>query len=54
MSSNTSREADAVIAAYDFRPFGRIIDVAGGHGGLLAAILASSPASKGVLFDCRR
>jgi hypothetical protein len=51
MSSNTSREADAVIAAYDFTPFGRIIDIAGGHGGLLAAILASSAASKGVLFD---
>jgi O-methyltransferase domain len=40
-----------VTAAYDFTPLGRIIDVAGGHGGLLAAILASSPASTGVLFD---
>jgi O-methyltransferase domain/Dimerisation domain len=51
MTSNTSREADAVIAAYDFAALGRIVDVAGGHGGLLSAILAASPASTGVLFD---
>lgn len=51
MSSITSREADAVIAAYDFTAFGRIVDIAGGHGGLLTAVLASSPAATGVLFD---
>jgi len=51
MSSNTSREADAVVAAYDFTGPGRIIDIAGGQGVLLAAILAASPEATGVLFD---
>ncbi len=51
MSNITSGETDAVIAAYDFTAFGRIIDIAGGHGGLLSAVLASSPGAAGVLFD---
>jgi len=51
MTSNTSREADAVVAAYDFRGLGTIVDVAGGHGGLIAAILAANTDTRGVLFD---
>jgi hypothetical protein len=51
MTSNTSREADAVVAAYDFGALGTIVDVAGGHGGLIAAILAANPRTRGVLFD---
>ncbi len=38
-------------AAYDFSVFGTIVDVGGGHGGLLAAILETAPKSRGVLFD---
>lgn len=38
-------------AAYDFGAFGTIVDVGGGHGRLLAAILATAPNSRGVLFD---
>jgi hypothetical protein len=42
---------EAVAEAYDFRPFTRIIDVGGGHGQLLSAILARNPHLSGVLFD---
>ncbi len=38
-------------AAYDFSAFGTIVDVGGGHGRLLAAILETTPDSRGVLFD---
>ncbi|BAX91602.1 methyltransferase [Mycobacterium shigaense] len=38
-------------AAYDFSAFGTIVDVGGGHGRLLAAILEAAPNSRGVLFD---
>lgn len=40
-----------VVEAYDFKQFDTIVDVAGGHGRLLAAILESAPAARGVLFD---
>lgn len=41
----------AVTTAYDFTGYRTIVDVAGGHGRLLAGILAATPGSKGVLFD---
>jgi len=41
----------AVVAAYDFTPFSTIVDIAGGHGSLLAAILEAAPAARGVLKD---
>lgn len=40
-----------VIAAYDFGPYPTIVDVGGGHGRLLAAILAATPGAHGVLYD---
>ncbi|MEP6567448.1 MAG: methyltransferase [Mesorhizobium sp.] len=42
---------EAVAEAYDFKPFTRIVDVGGGHGQLLSAILARNPHLSGVLFD---
>jgi C-methyltransferase len=41
----------SVVAAYDFSAYPTIVDVGGGHGPLLAAILAAAPASRGVLYD---
>jgi len=41
----------AVTAAYDFRGAGTVVDVGGGQGGLLTAILARYPEARGVLFD---
>ena len=40
-----------IVETYDFGRFGRIVDVGGGRGALLAAILARHPVSSGVLFD---
>jgi 2-polyprenyl-3-methyl-5-hydroxy-6-metoxy-1,4-benzoquinol methylase len=42
---------DAVAEAYDFGRFSRVVDVGGGHGQLLSAILARHPKTSGVLFD---
>lgn len=50
--TSVSQLTDApVVAAYDFGAFPTIVDVGGGHGPLLAAILAAAPASRGVLYD---
>lgn len=51
MTDLSSGDAPAVVASYDFSGFGHIVDVAGGAGGLLAAILASAPNLRGTLFD---
>jgi len=42
---------ETVAGAYDFGPFTRVVDVGGGHGQLLSAILARNPHLTGVLFD---
>lgn len=47
----TNQMSDAVIAAYDFSGFSTIVDVGGGHGALLAAILKQHPSARGILFD---
>jgi hypothetical protein len=44
-------EPPAVAAAYDFSSLGKIIDVGGATGNLLAHILARHPEPRGVLFD---
>ena len=46
-----SRPETVVLAAYDIGRFHRVVDVAGGNGVFLAAILAKHPALHGVLFD---
>ena len=42
---------EAIAEAYDFGPFSRVVDVGGGHGQLLSAILTRHPHLSGVLFD---
>lgn len=42
---------DAVVRSYDFSRFGVLVDVGGGEGALLAAILAANPSLRGILFD---
>ena len=44
-------ETPAIVAAYDFSQFKHIIDVGGGHGMLLSAIVAAHPGVRGTLFD---
>lgn len=41
----------AIVEAYDFSKFERIVDVGGGHGAKLAAILSANPQLHGVLLD---
>ena len=41
----------AILAAFDFGRFGTVVDVAGGNGTLLGAILAAHPQLHGILFD---
>ena len=47
----TRWQADAIVAGYDFSSCRIVVDVGGGRGTLLAAILATQPGARGVLFD---
>jgi hypothetical protein len=47
----TRLDAATVVRACDFSGVKRIVDVGGGYGALLAAILQANPAARGVLFD---
>jgi hypothetical protein len=47
----TTQVAGAVAGTYDFSPFGTVVDVGGGYGTLLAAILRRYPTARGILFD---
>jgi hypothetical protein len=51
MSASSQTQADAIIGGYDFPARGTVVDVAGGQGTLLAAILQARPAVRGILFD---
>lgn len=51
MTSFTLSSAPAVVEAYDFSGFDKLVDIAGGHGLLLAAILKANPNLRGILFD---
>jgi hypothetical protein len=51
MTSLSKMVAKAVVAAYDFSSIGKLADIAGGHGSLLAAILRANPHMRGLLFD---
>lgn len=51
MTALSAPVAEAVVRSYDFSGLGVLVDVGGGEGGLLAAILAANPTLRGVLFD---
>jgi hypothetical protein len=51
MESSTRGSIAAVLEAYDFGRFGTVVDVGGGNGTLLAALLEAYPAMRGVVFD---
>jgi hypothetical protein len=51
MTASTRTIDAAVVEAYDFGRYGTIVDVGGGRGALLAALLRRHPAMQGVLFD---
>ena len=51
MTEMSRGSAEAVIGAYDFSIFRHVVDVGGGRGLMLAAILAPHPGMRGTLFD---
>ncbi len=51
MEDRSRQEAAEVVASYDFGSFGRLVDVAGGHGVLLTGILRAAPRLQAVLLD---
>jgi hypothetical protein len=51
MTARAESIVDGIVAAYDFSPFARIVDVGGGVGVLLSRILEAHSASTGILYD---
>jgi hypothetical protein len=51
MSGMTAVANEQIMTHYDFSGFHKVVDVGGGHGGLITSILKSNPQMKGVLFD---
>jgi SAM-dependent methyltransferase len=53
MTDLSQSDGPVVVASYDFSRFEHIVDVGGGVGALLAAILASAPNLRGTLLEMR-
>jgi methylase of polypeptide subunit release factors len=51
MAELSAWAAGEVLRVYDFSAAKVVVDVAGGHGSLLAAILRAVPEARGILFD---
>jgi hypothetical protein len=51
MTSFSSTSSVPIAEAYDFSPFQTIMDVGGGTGALLSAILQKHTGPRGILFD---
>ena len=47
----TTRVAERLAATYDFSGIGHVVDVGGGHGAMLATLLARHPHLRGTVFD---
>jgi hypothetical protein len=51
LAGDTFAGAGPIVEALDLAGVGRVADLGGGHGGLLAAILQAHPDMRGILFD---
>jgi len=51
MTAQSNLHNAAVVDAYDFSGIRTLVDVGGGHGATLAAVLRRYPTMKGILFD---
>ena len=51
MTAVSGPEAEAIVAAYDFSGFRKIVDIGGGHGTLLAEILRANRDLHGAVFE---
>lgn len=51
MRATSAAHAAAIVGAFDFSPAGIVVDVGGGTGELLAAVLTANSLLRGILFD---
>jgi hypothetical protein len=51
MSGMTAQANEAILSKYDFAGISTLVDVGGGHGGLITSILQRHPGMQGILFD---
>jgi len=51
VAGETFAHAGPILEVLDLADVGRVADIGGGHGGLLAAILQAHPDMRGILFD---
>lgn len=51
MIAKAHDDVGAAVAAHDFSAYRCLVDVGGGQGHLLRAVLAASPATRGILFE---
>ena len=51
MADTTEMAVDYLMAAYSFEAYPTVVDVGGGVGRLLSAILKVTPTARGVLYD---
>lgn len=51
MSGMTAQANEAILSQYDFAGIKTLMDVGGGHGGLITSILQRHPGMRGILFD---
>ena len=51
MDATTSADAKTIMSAFDFSDARMVVDIAGGQGVLVAAILRRHPSARGVLFN---
>jgi O-methyltransferase domain len=54
MTKTSEQHVAAILDSYDFSPVRTLVDVGGGEGGTLAAILKAYPTIQGILFDLPR
>ncbi|WP_213289224.1 methyltransferase [Bradyrhizobium sp. sGM-13] len=51
MAENTRRVTELLVSTYDFSQFQNMVDIGGGNGTLMAAILAANAGARGAVFD---
>ena len=51
MTAGSRGVVEAIVSAYNFSAFGRVVDIGGGQGAMIAAVLAAHTNTHGILFD---
>src|SRR6185503_11981728 len=51
MTDGSASIAPVIVESYDFSGINTLVDIAGGHGYLLAQVLKANPDTRGILFD---